>query len=113
NGSGSLNKTDRIEIGEGINEEQLWLSQQGDDLQIDVIGSDDQIRIENWYKGEQYRIEEIELSGGAVLLEHQVEQLVSAMASFNVSSSSDMVLQAAVEDELKPLIAVSWQHTSP
>jgi hypothetical protein len=43
------------------------------------------------------------------LLNNQVDQLVSAMATFDVPSGSGNVIPQEVRDELQPVIAAAWQ----
>ncbi|WP_299533923.1 calcium-binding protein [uncultured Herbaspirillum sp.] len=69
-----------------INQTDLWFSQAGQDLQIDVLGSKDGVTIKDWYvggkSGTDHHIERICTADGYTLYDTDVAQLVQAMASF-------------------------------
>jgi Ca2+-binding RTX toxin-like protein len=88
----------------------LWLSRSANDLQINIEGSDDQVSIDNWYAGASNQLDEIRV-GNAVLQNNQVDQLVSAMASFDVPNGVGSVIAANVKEDLQPVLAAAWQHS--
>ncbi|BEV16155.1 calcium-binding protein [Herbaspirillum sp. DW155] len=69
-----------------IRQTNLWFSQAGQDLQIDVLGSSDRITIRDWYlggkSGADHHVERIRTAEGYTLYDTDVAQLVQAMASF-------------------------------
>jgi len=71
----------------GITDESLWFTQSGSDLLIQGIGSSDQIKVDNWFGTNGAALSEIKLSDGN-MLDAQLNQLVSAMATFAVSNLS-------------------------
>jgi len=91
-----------------VDYQSLWLSRSGDDLQINIEGSDDQVKVDDWYVGENHQLDEIRV-GNAVLLNNQVDQLVTAMASFDVPSGVGSIVTQDVKDNLQPVIAQRWQ----
>ncbi len=93
---------------EGVNFEELWLSRNGDHLQIDVAGTDNQVTISNWYGGSDYQLNHIEV-GASVLLNNQVDQLVSAMAAYDVPVGAGSVIPQDTKDSLQVVLAESWQ----
>jgi len=74
-----------------------------------VIGTDDAVSIKDWYAGTDHKIEQIETSTGAVLVDTQVQQLVSAMAAFVPPATGEFELSQTLSDELEPVIASAWQ----
>ena len=86
----------------------MWFSRSGNNLQITVAGTDDQVSISNWYSNGYYQLDTIE-AGDSVLLNNQVEQLVSAMAAYAVPSGAGNVVPQEVQDALQPVITASWQ----
>ena len=88
--------------------EDLWFSRAGNNLQISVAGTDDKVTVSNWYSGANYQLDNIE-AGALVLLNNQVDQLVSAMAAYNVPSGVGNVLPSAIQDALQPTLAAAWQ----
>jgi len=107
---------DILRFGVGINEDDLWFWRDNKDLNIGIIGTDDQITIEDWYKHNHHgwgypdkRIEQFELSDGSALLENQVQQLVDAMASFSVPSSGNLDVPQSIQDDVQSVITTAWQ----
>ena len=97
-----------VAVFEGVNTEDLWFSRNANHLQINVAGSDDQVIVDNWYSNEAYQLDQIEV-GNSALLNNQVEQLVSAMASYGVPSGVGNVIPQDVRDALQPVLAETWQ----
>jgi len=64
----------------------LWFRQVGQDLQIDVLGTTDQVTVKDWYRGgasgTDNRIERIKTADGKTMYDSDVDKLVQAMASF-------------------------------
>ncbi|MGQ4726005.1 calcium-binding protein, partial [Streptomyces tunisiensis] len=63
--------TDVLSI-EGIVREDLWLSRNGDDLVIDVTGSEDSITVQDWYANSAQQLDVIQ-AGGSSLYANQVD----------------------------------------
>ncbi|MCK5479277.1 MAG: hypothetical protein KAI44_10190, partial [Methylococcales bacterium] len=95
--SGSLYSSyrDILRFGAGFSANNLWLTQDGNDLLLQHVGSDDQIRITKWFTSSNWQIEQIQVEN-AVLYSNQVANLVNAMSAFDV------------QEQLAPVIAVSW-----
>ena len=89
--------------------DQLWFSRSGNDLDVNVIGTDDHLRIENWYAGPQHRVERFETSDGHVLVESMVQQMVQAMAAFSPPAAGQTTLPPDYRDALAPVIAADWR----
>jgi Ca2+-binding RTX toxin-like protein len=90
--------------------EDLWFSRSGINLRITVAGTDDRVTISKWYSNAHYQLDRIEV-GSSVLLNSQVEQLVSAMASYSVPSGAGNVIPQDVADALQPVLVETWQTT--
>lgn len=69
-----------------IDQTQLWFRHLGNDLQIDVLGTADQIVVKDWYvggvSGADNHIERIRTADGRTLYDSDVDKLVHAMAAF-------------------------------
>ncbi|WP_322522210.1 calcium-binding protein [Guyparkeria halophila] len=102
-------KTDVLSFGPDVAHDQLWFEQSGDDLAVGIIGTDDSATISGWYLGEAHHVEQIQTADGYTLLDSQVDNLVSAMASFAPPSAGETVLSTAYRDALQPTISASWQ----
>jgi Ca2+-binding RTX toxin-like protein len=90
-----------------ISNEALWFSRNGSDLDINIAGTDDSIKLKYWYSEGGLQIEEINVAE-STLLNTQVEQLVTAMASFDVPSGVGNVIPQETKDALQSVIASSW-----
>ena len=93
----------------GIATDQIWFRHLGNDLEVSIIGTSDKATIGNWYSGGQYRVEQFKTADGRILLDSQVENLVSAMASFAPPPAGQTTLNPNYQAELNPVIAANWQ----
>ncbi|AGI23743.1 HlyJ hemolysin-like protein [Pseudomonas sp. ATCC 13867] len=99
--------TDVLSI-EGIVREELWLSRDGDDLVIDVTGSEDGITIQDWYANSAQQLDVIQ-AGSSSLYANQVDSLVNAMAAFGAPAGGELNLTQTQRDQLNVVIAANWQ----
>ncbi|MES9991035.1 MAG: calcium-binding protein [Candidatus Thiodiazotropha sp.] len=88
--------------------EDLWFSRAGNDLTITQAGTDNQVTLAHWYDAPSNEVDRIE-AAGSVLLNNQVDQLVTAMAAYNVPAGVGNVIPQDVKDSLQPLLAANWQ----
>ena len=105
----TVGNTDVVQFGAGISADQIWLARSGDDLVASVIGTPDQLVVENWYLGGDNRVEQFRTDAGNVLVEGQVQNLVNAMAAFAPPAQGVTTLPAAYAAQLDALIAANWQ----
>ena len=98
---------DILVFGDGIEVTQLWFQKSSTDLKIKLIGTDDEIVIQNWYSGEQHYIEKFITATGEVLLAGQVDQLVDAMANLTTPTTKNLGDSHALE--LGSLFGDTWQ----
>ncbi len=96
--------------GSSITYDQLWFSQQENDLMISLLGTNQNTRIANWYLGEQYKVEVFSTGGGMELLGSQVEQLVSAMAAVGSAPTGISELSADYQAQHNLTTAMSLWH---
>ena len=104
----SFNKTDKLVFGADVSAEQLWFSREDNHLSVGIIGSEDQVTLENWYSDTMYHIEEIVLADGSTLHNEDVEKLVSAMAALTPPAQGELNLSDELHQELETLIAANW-----
>ena len=105
--SGGRAVTDVLRFGQGIADQDVWLSRSGNHLQIDLLGDGGRVTVNNWYAGTQYRIEELHLSDGQKLLHAQVDSLVQAMAAFAPPAPGQTTLTPEQQSALAPVIAAA------
>ncbi len=100
--------TDTLKLA-GITSRQLWFGRQGNDLDIQVIGSNgaDDIHVQNWFGGSANQIERIVGSDGKTLSASKVQGLVNAMASLTPPATAD-ISATTTSTSLNKLVASSW-----
>jgi len=102
--------TDSVTFLSSITTDQVWFRQVNNDLEASIVGTDDKFIISNWYLGAQYRVEEFKTTDGSkTLLASQVQNLVSAMASFSPPAAGQTTLPSNYSTALAPVIAANWQ----
>ena len=89
--------------------DQLWFRKHGNDLEVLVIGTKDGFAIRDWYRGDQYHVEQFRTSAGKTLLDSQVQNLVDAMASFSPPGAGETSLPLDYQRVLGGVIAANWQ----
>lgn len=104
NGAGD----DQLRFESGIDESQLWFSRDGDDLVTSVLGSDDQVRVQDWYGSDVQKLDSVH-TDDAMITSNQLEQLVAAMAAFGAPSGGEVTLTPQEENQVQAAIANSWQ----
>ncbi|MDR3560885.1 MAG: hypothetical protein P4N59_05530 [Negativicutes bacterium] len=95
----------------GITDEKLWFKQSGSNLEIDLLGTTSKITLTGWYGSNTSAQVQSFTANGITLLNSQVAQLVSAMATyaanntgFNVSTATAMPTNTTLQNA----IAASW-----
>ena len=101
--------TDVLRIDADIAHDQLWFAQSGNNLEITILGSASLVVVKDWYLGSAHRIERIESGNGKVLLESQVQNLVTAMSSFAPPVAGQLTLPSAYQTSLSPVLTTNWQ----
>jgi len=96
--------------------ESLWFQRAGNDLRVQLLGSDTDITVQGWYDNSVSRLDRIALGGSHTdyLLGAQVDQLVQAMAGFSGSHPGfDPKASGVISDaSLLATLSSSWL-TSP
>lgn len=99
--------TDVLQFASDVARDQLWFTQSGNDLMVQIIGTTDSVTVKDWYLGSANHTEQIKAAGGTnTLLDSQVQNLVNAMAGFAVPSTT--TLSSAYHTALDPVIAANW-----
>lgn len=104
----TVGNADVLLIDAGITVDQLWFRRIGSDLEISIIGTTDKATIGNWYSGSAYHVEQFKTADGKILLDGQVDALVSAMAAFSPPTAGQTTLSPALQATLNPVIAANW-----
>ncbi|MDR4515561.1 calcium-binding protein [Nitrosomonas sp.] len=92
---------------ENISYENLWFSRSSNDLKINIVGTNDQVTISNWYINNSYQLDQI-YAGSSLLSNDEVDQLVSAMSAYAVPSGEGSAIPQDTMDELGPVLTNVW-----
>lgn len=104
-----------LDFGAGITDDRLWLTQSGNDLRIDIMGTQQDVTVANWFGDptDQSQLQTI-TAGGNTLDNGRVLQLVQAMATFSAGDPGfdpTGTAQAPADPAVQTAIAASW-HAS-
>ncbi|RKP46080.1 beta strand repeat-containing protein, partial [Trinickia fusca] len=102
----------------GVDPSRLWFNMSGNNLVVDIMGTTDQITIDNWASSSANQLQTIEVDNGAkgksLLSADAVSQLVQAMASFSAGHAGFDPTSASTSTITDPnvLLAVNsnWHH---
>ena len=101
--------SDVLRLDADVGHDQLWFAQNGNNLEVSVLGGAGTVVVKDWYLGSAHHIERIEAGNGKVLLEGQVQNLVAAMSSFAPPAAGQFTLPSAYQASLSPVLAANWQ----
>jgi len=99
---------DVLSLDADIASSQLWFRRSGIDLEVRIIGSNDRMLVQGWFKGTAYQVEQFKAGDGKTLLNTQVNNLVNAMAGFG-SAAAGQTLPASYQAALSPTLAANWK----
>jgi hypothetical protein len=93
----SAGNTDTIELADGINPDDIRLSQSGDDLTLSINGTNDTLTVENWFWNDspEYRVEQIEFSDDTAWDVDAIKERV-----LRATDGDDVLIGTAVSDTL-------------
>ena len=103
---------DQILLQPDVLAEDVWLFQQGDDLVIQLLGSQDNLTVANWYSPAAQKVGEIEIAG-STLQATNVQNLVDAMSVFGINDVAvDSIDHNSTEfQNAQAVIAANWQSS--
>ena len=110
NEGSSLADHDRIVFEDGVSPEQLWFTRSGNDLLLEVLGTDDSVTVADWYGGDlSAKIDAITLQDGSELAGYEIEKIVSLMAAIDKPEDSgaatETLANAGLTDDVEELWA--------
>ena len=91
-----------------IGAETLWFERSGNNLVINLIGTEDKVTVNNWYTNNYFKIGLIE-AGDSALVYNQVDQMVQAMAALGAPGAADGGWTDEQRDALNPILTTYWQ----
>jgi hypothetical protein len=84
NANETAGTTNELDFIGGITSSNLWFQQSGNDLRIDLLGTNTQVDVSGWFSSSSNQLQEI--SAGGLKIDSQVSQLVQAMATYSANS---------------------------
>jgi Ca2+-binding RTX toxin-like protein len=111
--AGNSGPTGSLIYGSGIAEQNLWFIHSGNDLVIDRLGTSDSVKVQGWFTGNgSGALSEI-VGGDGAMIDSQLNQLITAMATYQSAHATFNPLTAAAmptDTALQSAIASSWHH---
>ena len=104
--------TDRLVFGTGIDHDQLWFHQTGNNLVVSVIGEDGTVTVTDWFNGSSNTVSSIETAASDTLAVTGVANLVSAMAAFSPPTGPDENMDPTTQAALAVDLAANWDTGS-
>lgn len=82
NDNATSNATNELEFTGNITDQNLWFLQSGNNLKIDVLGTNSSVTMDEWSSTSQLQ----EIAAGGLKIDSQISQLVQAMATYSASN---------------------------
>jgi Ca2+-binding RTX toxin-like protein len=100
-----------IDFGAGVAHDDLWFQKSGNDLQIDLLGTKQDITVSGWYAGNsRAQVQSVD-AGDGLKVDSQLQQLVSAMATYTAANpgfNPTQATQMPADQSLQTVIAAAW-----
>jgi hypothetical protein len=111
NANESAGTSNELDFIGGIADDQLWFLQSGNDLNIDLLGTNTQVSIKDWFSSSSNQLQEI--TAGGLKIDSQISQLVQAMATYSANNSgfdptSSTVHTLPNDTSLQNSVAAAW-----
>ncbi|MHB8283516.1 MAG: calcium-binding protein [Caulobacteraceae bacterium] len=107
----NLGSSDTVQFGGSITSQDLWFATSGSNLEIDVLGTTEQLTIDNW-SNNQGALAAIDASDG-LQVDTQLNALINAMATFtadNAGFNPAGSVAMPMDQSLQASLAAAW-HT--
>ena len=105
---------DTVEFSGEVGWDQLWFSRSGNDLLVELMGTESEVLVEGWWNGaldtevDASRQVETFSTGDHSLTASAVQQLVQAMAAMDAPASGQTSLTTAQREQMSTALA-GWQ----
>jgi Ca2+-binding RTX toxin-like protein len=103
--------TDILLFNDDVSVDDVWFSQDGDDLVVQLLESQDSVRVEDWYVSSAHRrLSSIE-TDSFTLTAQDVESLISAMSSYTPSDGVSLggITATTLPQDVQLAIFAAWQ----
>jgi Ca2+-binding RTX toxin-like protein len=108
---GSTTPQGELDFGAGVTDQQLWFLQSGNDLKIDLLGTNEQVNVAGWFNGGSNQLQEI--TAGGLKIDSEISQLVQAMATYGANNpgfdpTSPSLTTVPNDPGLRSAMAAAW-----
>ena len=100
-------ETDKLVVDSAVMVDELWFEKSGNHLHMHLLGSDDEVRFNNWYANDKYKLDGVDV-GDVSIDAAGLEQLVNAMASYGAPSGGSITLSDNEQAQVNNAIATAW-----
>ncbi|NLC70239.1 MAG: hypothetical protein GX751_02640 [Desulfuromonadaceae bacterium] len=90
----------------------IGLCRSGTDLLLGIAGSDETLRVSNWFQEEAYRVKNVRLADGGYLTDADINLLVQQMSVYAADHglSLDSLDEVSNNQELMTMVANAWHQ---
>jgi Ca2+-binding RTX toxin-like protein len=103
-----------IDFTGSVTPQDLWLEQNGNNLVIDRIGTNDSITVVNWNNGDTgNQVQSINAGGLSLAIDTQFAQMIQEMATYEAANSGFNPTTATAmptDSTLQAAITAAWHH---
>lgn len=96
------NDVDTIKFTDIANIEDLRFSRKGNNLVIEKVGNTDSVTVNNWFAGETYQVEQIQLADDSIITNTRVNAMIQAMAGFGAGAAGDVSIAPQPDAKIYP-----------
>ena len=107
----SAGSPNELNFDGGISDQNLWFVQSGNDLNVDLLGTNTSVSLKGWFSGGSSQLQDI--TAGGLKIDSQISQLVQSMATyatnnpgFDPTSSSTTVVPN--DPTLQSAVSAAW-----
>lgn len=102
-----------LQLSSDLAPENVWFKQSGQDLLIEIMGSDDDVTVTGWFASPANALSQITTAGGWTI-DGQISQLVQAMATYSSThtgfDTQTSGSQLPTDPALQVAIAAAWHQ---
>jgi hypothetical protein len=103
--------TNELDFTGGITDENLWFINSGNNLKIDLLGTNTSVTVDGWFSSSSNQLQEI--TAGGLKIDGQISQLVQAMATYSANNSgfnptSPSITAVPSDTGLQNSLAAAW-----
>ena len=112
NDAGSI---DKLVFDASMESTDIWFQNQNNDLVVSILGTQDQVVVDDWFVDQSHQLDQIVSGDGKLLNTADVSQLVSAMAAFQPNDGTDAtgVLPDQLPADVQVAVESAWQTSTP